>query len=59
MPIASYVEYQVDSPYIDGLVTAPFCLDEEGCLPIPSGPGLGVELDLDAVARLSRGAGAR
>jgi L-alanine-DL-glutamate epimerase-like enolase superfamily enzyme len=59
MPIAHYVEYQVDSPYIDGLVRTPFRLDEEGCLPIPSGPGLGVELDLDAVARLSRGAGPR
>ena len=59
MPIASYVEYQVDSPYIDGLVTTPFRLDEEGCLAIPSGPGLGVELDPDAVARLSRSVGAR
>ncbi|HAS82450.1 MAG TPA: hypothetical protein DCS43_07205 [Verrucomicrobia bacterium] len=28
-------------------------LDADGCLPVPTGPGLGVELDMDAVARVT------
>jgi L-alanine-DL-glutamate epimerase-like enolase superfamily enzyme len=56
MPIARYVEYITPSPYIEGIVTRPFALDADGFLEIPTGPGLGVDLDLDAVARLARGA---
>lgn len=54
MPVAHLVEYQVDSPYIDGIAVTPFRLDDDGCLSVPAGPGLGVELDVDAVERLSR-----
>ncbi len=53
LPVARWVEFQTPSPYINDLLTAPFELDADGCLAIPTGPGLGIELDLDAVARLS------
>jgi L-alanine-DL-glutamate epimerase-like enolase superfamily enzyme len=45
------VEYLSGSPFIDELVVGGWKLDEDGMLRIPSGPGLGVEIDLDAVAR--------
>lgn len=32
-------------------VAGGWSLDEDGMLPIPDGPGLGVTVDLDAVAR--------
>jgi L-alanine-DL-glutamate epimerase-like enolase superfamily enzyme len=54
MPVARYVEYITPAPYIDELAATPFTLDAEGMLPIPMGPGLGIELDPDAVERLSR-----
>jgi L-alanine-DL-glutamate epimerase-like enolase superfamily enzyme len=37
---------------VNGLLTAPFALDDEGCLPVPDGPGLGITLDDEAVERL-------
>lgn len=52
-----FVEYLTGSPYIDALVATPWQLDDEGMLPIPTGPGLGVELDPDAVKRYTGGAG--
>jgi len=54
MPVARYVEYLTPSPYIEDIVTVPFKLDAEGMLPIPTGPGLGVELVPDGVKRLSQ-----
>jgi L-alanine-DL-glutamate epimerase-like enolase superfamily enzyme len=45
IPVARYVEYLTPCPYIDGLTTEPFHLDADGHLSIPTGPGLGVELD--------------
>jgi len=50
---ADLVEYLTGSPFIDDLVEEPWKLDEEGMLTIPSGPGLGVALNLDAVERYS------
>ncbi len=46
-----FVEYLTGSPYIDDIVATPWQLDSEGMLPIPSGPGLGIELDQDALRR--------
>jgi len=43
------VEYRPGSPYIDDLVV--WELDGDGMLEIPNRPGLGVELDRDALAR--------
>jgi D-galactarolactone cycloisomerase len=50
-----YVEYLQGSPYIDEIKAGGWQLDADGMLPIPDGPGLGIELDLDAVARHSGG----
>lgn len=55
MPNARLVEYLTGSQYIDGIVAEPWRLDEEGMLEIPEAPGLGVRLDLDAVAHHARG----
>jgi L-alanine-DL-glutamate epimerase-like enolase superfamily enzyme len=53
MPLTDLVEFIGGSPYVDGLLAQPFKLDAEGYLSIPGGPGLGVELDPDKVARYS------
>jgi L-alanine-DL-glutamate epimerase-like enolase superfamily enzyme len=47
------VEYKTGSPYIDEIVVGGWQLDDDGMLSIPDGPGLGIELDMDAVARYS------
>jgi D-galactarolactone cycloisomerase len=51
-----FVEYIYGSPYVDELVKGGWQLDTEGYLNIPQNPGLGVELDAEAVARLTPGA---
>jgi len=51
-----YVEYIQGSPYVDEVKAGGWQLDDDGMLPIPNGPGLGIEIDLDAVARHSGGA---
>ena len=48
------VEYLTGSPFIDDLAAGGWKLDADGMLPIPSGPGLGVEVNLDALADFSR-----
>jgi len=48
-----FVEYLTGSPYIDAIVATPWQLDDEGMLTIPNRPGLGIELDMDALARFS------
>lgn len=53
LPVAEFVEFQSPSPYIDDLLTEPFRLDAEGCLAVPERPGLGVDIDRDALARMS------
>ncbi len=53
MPNARWVEYITPSPYIDELITQPFQLDEDGMLPIPTKPGLGIELDPGGLAKYS------
>jgi D-galactarolactone cycloisomerase len=45
------VEYLTGSPFIDEIVEQKWKLDSVGMLPIPSGPGLGVSLNLDAVEK--------
>jgi L-alanine-DL-glutamate epimerase-like enolase superfamily enzyme len=45
------VEYLAGSPYVDEVVSHPWVLDAEGMLAIPDAPGLGVELNLDALSR--------
>jgi D-galactarolactone cycloisomerase len=54
MPVATYVEFITPSPYIEKILVTPFQIDQDGLLAIPTAPGLGIELDFDAVERMSR-----
>jgi len=47
------VEYLSGSPFIDDLVENKWELDDNGMLMVPSGPGLGLSLNLDAVEKHS------
>ncbi|MFN7918484.1 MAG: mandelate racemase/muconate lactonizing enzyme family protein [Bryobacteraceae bacterium] len=48
------VEYLTGSPFIDEIVATPWRLDADGMLAIPSAPGLGIDINLDALAEYSR-----
>jgi L-alanine-DL-glutamate epimerase-like enolase superfamily enzyme len=50
---ATFSELSVaSSPFVNGLLTAPFALDDEGRVPVPDGPGLGVTLNDELVERM-------
>lgn len=51
MQHADMVEYLTGSPFIDDIVETKWKLDQDGMLPIPDGPGLGIALDFDAVEK--------
>jgi D-galactarolactone cycloisomerase len=51
-PDTDLVEYLTGSPFIDEL--AGWRLDGDGMLSIPEKPGLGIEINLDALAEFSR-----
>jgi L-alanine-DL-glutamate epimerase-like enolase superfamily enzyme len=51
MPLARYVEFLTPSPYLDELILNPFKPDAEGYLRVPEKPGLGVELNLEALKK--------
>jgi L-alanine-DL-glutamate epimerase-like enolase superfamily enzyme len=55
LPLTDLVEYKTGSAYIDALVAQPWKLDADGMLAIPDAPGLGLGLDLDAVAEYTGG----
>ena len=49
----TWSEFSVaDSPLVNGILREPFAL-RDGRLPVPTGPGLGIELDPAAIDRLS------
>jgi L-alanine-DL-glutamate epimerase-like enolase superfamily enzyme len=51
IPQIDYVEFDVlDNPFRDELLVEPLT-PNRGCLAIPEGPGLGVDLDFEAVAK--------
>jgi D-galactarolactone cycloisomerase len=54
LPIARWVEYLTPTQFIDELLVTPFKLDADGMLAIPTTPGLGIEIDMDTLERLSR-----
>ena len=54
MPLASYVEYLTPAPYIEEIIVEPFQLDDQGYLTISEQPGLGIELNRDALQRFAR-----
>ena len=41
----SFVEFNVGNPMVEEIVDPPLRLDGNGCLAVPTGPGLGVNLD--------------
>jgi L-alanine-DL-glutamate epimerase-like enolase superfamily enzyme len=55
LPGTDLVEYKTGSPYIDEVAAGGWSLDEDGMLPIPDAPGLGLELDPDALAKYAQG----
>ena len=52
-PATDLVEYLTGSPFIDDITIGGWQLDADGMLSIPTQPGLGLELDPDAIARYS------
>ncbi|MBV6431625.1 MAG: D-galactarolactone cycloisomerase [Bryobacteraceae bacterium] len=53
-PGTDLVEYLTGSPFIDEIAAGGWSLDTEGMLEIPSKPGLGIEINRDALAEYSR-----
>lgn len=51
LPDVDLVEYLPGSPFIDKIAAGGWKLNADGTLPIPALPGLGVTIDMDAVAR--------
>jgi D-galactarolactone cycloisomerase len=54
-PDTDLVEYLTGSLFIDEITAGGWQLDAEGMLPIPDKPGLGLELDPDAVKKYTGG----
>ncbi|MEX2536085.1 MAG: mandelate racemase/muconate lactonizing enzyme family protein [Trueperaceae bacterium] len=50
-----FVEYLTGSHYIDDISADRWRLDEDGMLAIPDGPGLGFDLDFEALLQFTRG----
>jgi D-galactarolactone cycloisomerase len=55
LPKTDLVEYVTGSAYVDDIAADGWKVDAEGLLPIPEAPGLGLELDVDAVSKYSGG----
>lgn len=53
-PGTDLVEYLTGSPFIDDLCAGGWKLDADGMLEIPEKPGLGIDLNLDALAEFAR-----
>jgi L-alanine-DL-glutamate epimerase-like enolase superfamily enzyme len=49
------VEYLTGSPFIDEITQGGWSIDADGMLAIPDKPGLGLELDRDAVKKYTGG----
>ena len=54
-PGTDLVEYKTGSAYIDEIALEEWELDDDGMLAIPHEPGLGLELNFDAVAKYAAG----
>jgi L-alanine-DL-glutamate epimerase-like enolase superfamily enzyme len=55
MPVAKYVEFLTPSPYVDDLIVNPFRPDADGFLTLPEKPGLGIDLNPEAIRRYGVG----
>jgi L-alanine-DL-glutamate epimerase-like enolase superfamily enzyme len=54
-PDTDLVEYLTGSPYVDEIAASGWRLDADGLLPIPDAPGLGLDLNRDALSRYTGG----
>jgi L-alanine-DL-glutamate epimerase-like enolase superfamily enzyme len=54
-PDTDLVEYLTGSPYVDEIAADGWHLDADGMLAIPAAPGLGLQLNPDALRRYTRG----
>jgi L-alanine-DL-glutamate epimerase-like enolase superfamily enzyme len=54
LPIARYVEYLTPSPYLNEILLNPMRVDADGYLHVPTGPGLGIELNPDALRKYGK-----
>ena len=54
-PGTDLVEYLTGSPFIDEITLGGWTLDADGMLPIPTTPGLGLQLDPDVVKKYTGG----
>lgn len=52
-PNSDLVEYLTGSPFIDDIVEVPWKLDPDGMLSVPTGPGLGISINMDSVEKYS------
>ena len=55
LPVGKWIEFHQPSVVIDAVVEKPFVIDDEGMMAVPTGPGLGIELNWDGIRRLSSG----
>ncbi|MCC7374444.1 MAG: mandelate racemase/muconate lactonizing enzyme family protein [Verrucomicrobiales bacterium] len=56
LPRSLFLEYNVcDSPMLREVVRNPVRLDSDGFIPVPQGPGLGIEIDEQAVRKFCVG----
>lgn len=55
MPNGKYLEYWEPGPYVSEILKEPFLLDDDGMLLIPDKPGLGIEIDMDALREKAAG----
>ena len=52
LPRALFLEYNVcENPMLREIIRNPVSMDTEGFIPVPEGPGLGIEIDEAAVRR--------
>jgi L-alanine-DL-glutamate epimerase-like enolase superfamily enzyme len=52
LPRSLFLEYNVSSsPMLREIIANPIQMDKHGMIPVPQGPGLGVEMDEKAVER--------
>jgi L-alanine-DL-glutamate epimerase-like enolase superfamily enzyme len=56
LPRALFLEYNVcDNPMLREVIRNPVKMDEHGFIPVPNGPGLGIDVDESAVRRFCVG----
>jgi L-rhamnonate dehydratase len=56
LPRSLFLEYNVcDNPMLREIIRNPIRMDKDGQIPVPHGPGLGIDVDERAIARFRVG----